>query len=250
MKFVYRYRTSDNIERSGEIKASNRDAAFRAIRAKGIKPCDLKQAPGLINMVVGRWVEFLLVTVFLGLVLGVLFLSIEYSDVIEEVRKDHYFELAAPRHQIYGDPERMRQIMQGGFTNVFERLGDRLLAQFSQPGKFYPAKGEFQPEDVPVALRQISDEDVVILETDSREVRELKQIVNGMRHEMNDYLTDGIGTYQLYFNRLVERYMEEKRIRDRIVFELSHTKDSKVWEARNSELRRIGLEVVVMDEEK
>ena len=39
-----------------------------------------------------------------------------------------------------------------------------------------------------------ADKDIQIAVDDSREVRELKQIVNGMREEMREYLANGNGT--------------------------------------------------------
>ena len=66
MKFVYEYRTSDNALHSGRIAALDRDAAFAALKARGIRPARLVEAPGLVNKVFGkgkRWIAIVALSV-------------------------------------------------------------------------------------------------------------------------------------------------------------------------------------------
>ena len=59
VRFVYQYRTHDNAVRSGEVSAADRDAAYRALKEKGIRPSRLEEAPGLANKIFGkgkRWI--------------------------------------------------------------------------------------------------------------------------------------------------------------------------------------------------
>ena len=43
MRFVYEYRTSGNEPRQGEIRAADRDAAFAALKARGIRLLSLPE---------------------------------------------------------------------------------------------------------------------------------------------------------------------------------------------------------------
>ena len=54
MKFIYQYRTSDNEVKRGEIVAPDREAAFQLLRAQGIKPARLEEAPGVFNKLFGK----------------------------------------------------------------------------------------------------------------------------------------------------------------------------------------------------
>ena len=80
---------------------------------------------------------------------------------------------------------------------------------------------------------------------DSREVRELKQIVNGMREELREYLANGNGTPRSYWRRLLERTQQEMQIYERIRRELENEKNPAVWEEKNEALRRLGLRTIV-----
>ena len=85
---------------------------------------------------------------------------------------------------------------------------------------------------------------VNLIEADPREVRELKQIVNGMRQELRDYLANGNGTPRSYWRRLIERTQEEMRIYERTRRELENEKNAAVWEQKNEALRRLGLRTI------
>ena len=76
---------------------------------------------------------------------------------------------------------------------------------------------------------------------DSREVRELKQIVNGMRQEMREYLANGNGTPRSFWRRLNERTLQEMQIYERTRRELEKESSAHVWEEKNVALRRLGL---------
>ena len=94
-----------------------------------------------------------------------------------------------------------------------------------------------------------ADKDIQIVADDSREVRELKQIVNGMREEMREYLANGNGTPRSYWRRLNERTLEEMRIYDRTKRELENEKSSEIWEQKNEALRTLGLRTIPLPNE-
>ena len=79
---------------------------------------------------------------------------------------------------------------------------------------------------------------------DSREVRELWQIVNGMHEELRAYLANGNGTPKSYWRRLLERTQQEMQIYERTRRELEKEMDEAVWEKKNEALRRLGLRTI------
>ena len=91
--------------------------------------------------------------------------------------------------------------------------------------------------------------DLAFLPDDTREVRELKQIVNGMRDEMRGYLANGNGTPRSYWRRLNERTAQEMQIFERTRRELEGEKSEEVWERKNDALRRLGLRTITSPNE-
>ena len=161
--------------------------------------------------------------------------------------------VSSPRHQIYGDPAVVENIERGDFGVIFPRDGDRMLAIFAQPGRLMCTRGA-NPSRLTAAQSEsfaayaktelTKDRDVEISANDPREVRELKQIVNGMRSEMRDYLTNGNGTSKSFWRRLNERTAEEMRIYERMRRELENETSHVVWEEKNFALRRLGLRTI------
>ena len=160
---------------------------------------------------------------------------------------------SAPRHQIYGDPAVVSALERGDFAEAFHREGDRLLAIFAQPGKLMCAKGSNPrrlPPELVAAFEQYAkadlavENDLVLDSAASREVSELKQIVNGMREEMREYLANGNGTPRSYWRRLNERTAQEIQIYERTRRELEKETSEEVWEQKNDALRRLGLRTI------
>ncbi|MBO7166302.1 MAG: hypothetical protein J6V88_02125, partial [Kiritimatiellae bacterium] len=95
-----------------------------------------------------------------------------------------------------------------------------------------------------------ADKDIAISADDPREIRELKQIVNGMRDEMRAYLANGNGTPRSFWRRLNERTLSEMQIYDRTKRELEKEQSSEVWEQKNEALRTLGLRTIPLPEER
>ena len=89
-----------------------------------------------------------------------------------------------------------------------------------------------------------SAKDLPVRTEDPREVRELKQIVNGMREEMREYLANGNGTPRSFWRRLNERTTQEMQIYERTRRELEKETSEEVWEQKNDALRRLGLRTI------
>ena len=265
MKYTYAYKTSDGKRHEAEMDAPSREDVFVALRAKGIRAIKVVAADG--SKANGEWGRegrrkkeegrssdgargiFRIVFSFLALaVAGVGVWTWLGGPAHRGAETDG--GIAAPRHQIYGDPAVTGGFELGDFGDALPREGDRLLAWFSQPGRLTCPKGTSQ-----AALRRLDDRGVAALmavagsdeapaEGDSREVRELKQIVNWMRREMREYLANGNGTPRSYWRRLVERTRAEAQIYENARRELEKERDQSVWDERNAALRRLGLRTI------
>jgi hypothetical protein len=156
----------------------------------------------------------------------------------------------------------MEPIERGDFGGILPREGDKMLAIFAQPGKLMCARG-VNPRRLGTGNGErgtvfeayaknelVAGKDIAISADDPREIRELKQIVNGMRDEMREYLANGNGTPRSYWRRLNERTLSEMQIYDRTKRELENEKSSEVWEQKNEALRTLGLRTIPLPEER
>lgn len=245
MRYTYAYKTSDSIRHEDSIEAGSRDEVFALLRERGIRPIKVIAADGSKANGENRGVRKRAVAALVALVaIGVgVFAYLQGTRSGEALARSS--EASAPRHQIYGDPAVMQGFERGEFEGVLSREGDRLLARFAQPGKFMGAKSLTPTEMATFAAYAEANlaaaYDVSISDADSREVRELKQIVNGMREEMREYLANGMGTPRSYWRRLNERTTQEAQIYERTRRELENETDADVWEQKNDALRRLGL---------
>ena len=236
------------------MNASSREEVFAALRAKGIKAIkvvadDGSKANGEVRGVRKRVVAVLVALA--AVCAGVVAYYIGGERTGANVAPDP--AVSSPRHQIYGDPAIVSRFESGDFTEVLPRDGDRLLAIFAQPGKLMCPKGA-DPRHLVEAdailfanyakslLRP--EDDLQILPGTPREVQELKQIVNGMREEMREYLANGNGNARSYWRRLNERTLAEIRICERTRSELERETSPVVWEQKNDALRRLGLRTI------
>ena len=262
MKYTYAYKTSDGVRHEDSMTAASREEVFAALRKQGIKAikvvaADGSKANGEVRGVRKRAVAALVAFVAFGVGVVAYFGGTRTAAVVAANSAT-----SSPRHQIYGDPAIMEPIERGDFGGILPREGDKMLAIFAQPGKLMCAKGA-NPRRLGTGNGErgtvfeayakdelAADKDIQIAAEDSREVRELKQIVNGMREEMRGYLANGNGTAKSYWRRLNERTLEEMRIYDRTKRELENEKSSVVWEQKNEALRTLGLRTIPLPEER
>ena len=250
MRYTYAYKTSDGARHEASMDAESREAVFAALRARGIRPikvvaADGSKANGEVRGVRKRAVAALVVLA--AAVAGaVAYLQGTRTGAVRAAN-------ASPRHQIYGDPAVMEGFERGDFAAVLPREGDRMLAWFAQPGRAMCPRGVDRRSPAgdgvsafaSYAREELAPErDLPVSEDEPREVRELKQIVNGMRQEMREYLANGNGTPRSYLRRLNERTDEEMQICERTQRELESVESPEEWERRNDALRRMGLRTV------
>lgn len=259
MKYTYAYKTSDGARHEASMDAESREVVFATLRAKGIKAikvvaADGSRANGEVRGVRKRVAA--LVAVIAAVIAGVTaFVLGEHGAAVAVVLPLN----STSRHQIYGDPVVMDAFERGDFGCTLTNPADQMLAWFAQPGKLMCPKGvdprrlaaDFAAayRDMLSNWREESDASRQLSPDDSREVQELKQIVNGMRDELRDYLANGNGTPRSYWRRLLERTQQEMQIYERIRRELEDEKDVSVWENKNDFLRRLGLRTICRQDE-
>lgn len=242
MKFVYQYRTSDNIQMSGTVCAASKDAAYLVLKSQGIRPSRVEEAPGFFNKLIGkgkRWLAIALLSAFAGAAIVMIMRMKHEASVVVQASVS-----PMPRHYIYGDMALMEKLAKDDFKTVFANPGDRFLAHYAQPGV---SSAYVRKEDA-TNLLGVAESSVVIATDDSREISELKRIVLWMRNEMADYLADGVGTVELYARRLDERQRREAQIYQLARVELENETNMSVWEARNDALRKLGICTIPLPE--
>ena len=250
-KYTYAYKTSDGIRHEGVVEAASRECAFAELRKRGIRAikvvaADGTKANGEVRGVRKRVVAAVAVGAALAAALvasGIAFLAGEGRN---RMQSEGAGQRVVPRHQIYGDPALMEELYESGFSGVFDGAADRYMAYFAQPGilpderllaKLRPAVLEGGVEGRgPNAPLDASLES-------SREVLELRDIVSGMRVEMQEFLADGTSMAE-YLNALSERQQEESAIYERVAAELEGERDESVREQKNAALRALGLKTV------
>lgn len=239
MRFEYEYRTSDNVPHCGTLSAATRDAAYAVLRARGIRPSAVREAPGVWNKVFGRGKRWLLIVVLLAIV-GVL------TAMLLRTRGIGGDDRFADRAQVYGDPWALRHVGANGWAEVFESEGDRYLARHAVPGVECgcgSARADTKLADI--LVRELSV--YAVPRTDELvEVAQVKRMVNGMKREIAKYLSDG-GTIAKYMQRLEIRQRAEMGIVREARRTLKSTQDAAEWRKTNLKLRSMGLPMVEED---
>ena len=262
MKFLYEYRTRENEIRRGEISASDRDSAYAALRTQGIRASRVTEAPGFLNSLFGKGKRWLLIVAlaFAFAVLGYYFIGArkDLAHTRNDLAEATKIKPSQPRHQIYGDPAIVAKFSTyKGLLSVLGNRGDALLACYAQPGKIVPGKesgAENRLHDAGAALRAALTDGQSLSSDDSRELRELKQIVNWMRDELRAYVEnpeDGRAfdvKLAAYYAALERRSREEIEILTVTRRDFADS-DEETRERINMKLRRLGLPTIVADEQ-
>lgn len=256
MKFSYSYRDKANRRIDATVDAKDREAAYKMLRAKGIKPFVMESAPGVLNNLLGRGKRWTAIVVLCVLSLVLLGVALSFRDEVIANRQEAY---SSPRHQIYGDPARMEDFERSDFASVFAHLGERVLARYAQPGclissgpscnvpqnrRSRPVSPTQPPSEEGLALAACLTNEIAFVESDAREVTELKQIVNWMKDELRRYLANGIGTPDRYLRRLGERQMQEAQLYFTAKHDLEKETDPAKYERINASLRVVGLKTI------
>lgn len=247
MKFLYEYRTRDNVRHEGVISAASKDAAFAALKSRGIRPGSVVEAPGLLNKVLGkgkRWIAIAVLAVAFVATLLAYFSAQRTIDLVQD------FNTATIRRQVFGDSAIIEKGVRSGWADVFPEAGERFLAAYAIPG--IPSNRRSVKEaDLVAALSR----DVAVKGADGLEARQIKLIVKGMKDELREYIKDG-GSLSRYVVRMIRRQEEEVSYYARAKRELEEAQKRKMparelealWEKRNAELRAMGIKLIPMAE--
>ena len=248
MKFIYEYRTSDNVRHAGEIAATDQRAAYVALKAKGIRPSRLTDAPGFFNALLGKGKRWLAIAALLVLV-GVLVVawSKKRREASRLVADEAYSRLYEDRSQLYGDPVVIAEANQVGWANVFMNVGDRYLAYHAIPGRKCGC-GKTIPAQVVEAIFKGMNNPVPVDDDDLAEIAQMKRMVNGMKLELQEYVKAG-GSVSSYLRRMEIRQRAEVGILERVHGELQRSNDTSLWKKKNAELRAMGLPMVAIEPE-
>ncbi len=247
MKFLYEYRTSDNIRHEGVVDASDRNAAFVVLKARGIRPIRLWDAPGIANKLFGKGKRWIAIVALAVVAVVSVFYAFRTKEAAREVLSDFH---QRTRRQPIGDMAVIGKGIKTGWAEVFSEEGERFLASFAVPG-------------VPAGLRATSEAEIqsalgrqiIPANDDAIEVRQIKAMVEGMKDELRCFLSDG-GTIVEYGQRLVARQEQELGYYNRAKTEIETLKKSgatekellDLWEDRNASLRRMGIRLISLPE--
>ena len=230
MRFLYQYRTSENELRHGVVRASDRDSAFAALKAQGIRPSKVEEAPGLLNKLFGKGKRWMAIVVLALLAAIGWWLAVSERDPDWEERS-----------QIYGDPVLIKELSADNWAAVFANEGDWFLAAYAVPGR--AVTDILPPKDAALAMKG----SISIKEDDGEVVRKMKRIVNGMKREMREYVRDG-GTPEGYFRRLAIRQKAEAQVLAGAERALKNESDPAKWAERNRQLQAMGLPMLEPEE--
>ena len=224
MRFVYEYRTSDNVRHEGTIKAPSREVAYAALKAQGIRPGSVTDAPGFFNALFGKGKRWIAIGVLATIAVSLIVARVRNPP---QPRPDPRAATPAPRHFVAID-----ESLDVGA--VFADSGEQFLAYYALPGVRF---------DVPAAPEGLSDclkHTILVEPEDSEAVVELKRIVTGMKDDMRAYLSSDFGNVAAYVLRLEERQAMEEEYRDGVMRRLRAGLVS--LEEANAILRAMGLE--------
>lgn len=255
MKFQYQYKLSGGERRAGECEAPSKDAVFAMLKKSGIKPFDVKLAPGVFNRILsfGKRGLAIAVLAIVCLVLAILVgrgvLTAPQPSSVEESLD------AVTRRQLIGDPAIIDQGVRTGWADVFEREGDRFLASFAIPG-VAPAIRSTTEEKINEALRCSPSPSTFTSGSVSLEARQIRAIVSGMKEELRQFLAEG-GSVTQYGRLLVKRQEQEIDYYNRAKNEIEIAAQKgdagaldELWAKRNLTLKKMGIRTILLPERK
>lgn len=228
MLFHYTYKTSDNARHSDTIEAADRDAAFTALRTRGIRPMKVwAEEP------VRRRSSFVSILPVVAVAAAFAWFVRPRPDPIEPMT----------RRPVTGNPARVEKSLH---DDAFGSPAETYLVGYAIPGRL----GTARPFTVAVEadFAELLDRGVSLREEDDAETRELRRIVAGMVEEARMFRAAG-GTVREYALRLEERQKMEAEYRAKAAAELAEAASrgnpydtAATWERLNDWLSAMGIE--------
>lgn len=255
MKFGYSYKTSDGVRHEEVYNAPSKEEVFSSLRKIGIRPIKV----WVIEDKSARLRKILLwsvVAVVAVAAIAFVALSSNSSGLGEPAAAPSRPTHEEERSQIYGDPGILQICESRNWSIVFEDEGERFLARHAQPGVAVRMRGTAWRKSVAAALKA-NPGPISIHSSDCAEIAKMKRMVNWMKSELAQYVSDG-GTVEQYIAEVLERQSIEEKIVINFKTEFEKlekeaTRDNqeeiiKQWNAKNVLLRQMGLRTVLIPE--
>ena len=206
MKFTYSYKTSDGALHHGVFSASSKEAVYSSLKKNGVKPFDVRLAPGVFNRIRSFGFRWFAIVILAAAIITLL--SVEFVKPVESDYEKGGSAKAIGRRQVWGDAAIIEQAVATNWRDVFDSPGECFLARYARPGVEVPQS--ILPSTFEDGLVAVVDRPIPVAADEMIEYKQVKAIVAGMKEELRAYLADG-GTARGYISRLVERQSEEVR---------------------------------------
>ena len=249
MKYTYAYKTSDGTRHEASIEAPSRDAAFAALRERGIRPIKVVAADGskANGAPVGVRRRVVAVSILVAVVAAV-GATAAFLRIVRPALNVEPFQADQTRRYPIGDAAIIEKGILTGWSDVFEHEGDRFLASFAVPG-VKAGQRNTTVEEIEAALgRKIEPKT-----DDGLEARQIKAMVEGMKAEARAYVAAG-GSAVEYGKRLTERQDAEIAVYERTKADLEQAKETmsgnaliSYWESQNDKLRNLGIRPLTLE---
>lgn len=252
MKFLYEYRTSDNVRHEGVVAASDREAAFAHLKEKGIRPGRLSEAPGFFNKLIGKGKRWIAISVL------AFCLVVFVCAAVRERSAERY--ASEDRAQVFGDPSVIQRLSRNGWRNEFKDEGESWLARHAIPGKVCDCPDDTRwRKKIAASLMARKEELIAVEKSDAEELKKIKRMVNGMKQEFAAYVDDMPDAVE-YVAKSCERCRIEKGVRESFERDISKLAQKieadegnqseivKEWDKKNATLRSMGLSTIPLPE--
>jgi len=228
MKYQYFYQTKTNENRSGRINARDRENAYTLLRKQGIRPYRIVGDDPV------NWRPWAI-----GALIAVLVVSLSIAVMLVLRAKDD--REPAARAQLYGDASVIAAGVYSEWSEVLKRPLDRFLAAYAQPGS--NALAPLMTADEIASFPDDLEKGMEYVDGEPMEVRQLKNIIAGLRMEMRQHLSAGESVGQ-YMEFLENRQQSEREFRDHAAESLTRVPESHLYDAWlgvNARLRERGI---------
>lgn len=228
MKYQYFYQTKTNENRSGWINARDRENAYTLLRKQGIRPYRIVGDDPV------NWRPWAV-----GALIAALVVSLSVVAVLALRSKDD--REPAARAQLYGDASVIAAGVYSEWSGFLSRPLDRFLAAYAQPGS--NALAPLMTADEIASFPDDLEKGMEYVDGEPMEVRQLKNIIAGLRMEMRQHLSAGESVGQ-YMEFLENRQQSEREFRDHAAESLQRVPESHIYDAWlgvNARLRERGI---------
>lgn len=206
MLFGYSYKTSNAEWHEDEINAKDRESAYTALKAIGIRPIKVWEKERRSNKL--YYVLIVLGIILFTFILALLFINTQTVDTIRNQRNNLIAEPSI-RHFIPGTTNSTFDL-----NKIFTRPSERHLALYAIPG--VEVRNTEHSQHLVTDFLDNLNNPVLINDDDPPEVIELKSVVAGMKSEFRQYIKIG-GSIKEYLKMIELRQENEIAYRKKII---------------------------------